>query len=92
MPEQEKADYWFDVLADLLQDRPMYSTDGIRHDVSADEFMLMGITDYGVVQFKHRNTRNYVFVENGELTVPKTQQAFTRGFFDKMPCLPEIAR
>lgn len=85
---QQECDYWFDVLADLLQDRPMYSTNGVRHDVTADEFMLMTVDGKGIVQFKHRHTRNYVFVQNGELIVPKTRQAFMGGFFDKMPCLP----
>ena len=84
MMNQQMADYWFSILDDLLLDRPMRTTDGTRYDVTAEEFMMMGENESSTkIQFKHRNTRNYVFIQNGELIVPRKQENFMRGFFDK---------
>ena len=81
---QQMADYWFSVLGELLVDHPMRTTSGTRYDVTSDEFMLMCENESStVIQFKHRNTRNYVFIRNGELVVPQKQENFMRGFFDK---------
>lgn len=55
--------------------------DGYRSP-KADEFMFMQIDEKGVVGFKHRLTRNYVFLSaDGVLIVPKTVNAFMRGLF-----------
>lgn len=60
-----------------------------RHDVSADEFMLMDIGPYsGIARFKHRATRNYVALElDNTLTIPCTDEAFNRGTFDSFKML-----
>ena len=79
----QEVNYWFTILADLLEKRPMHTTYGTRYDVVANEFELMGKDPKGTIQFKHSNTRNYVFIQNGELIVPRQNEAFLRGFFDK---------
>jgi hypothetical protein len=55
--------------------------DGYRSP-KAGEFMFMQIDERGVAGFKHRLTRNYVFLSaDGVLIVPKTANAFMRGQF-----------
>jgi len=82
-PNEHEAENLFAKLAVMLQVRPLYTESGITRFAAAGEFMLMGIGDKGEVQFKHSYTRNYVFLlENGELLVPMTRQAFMQGFFD----------
>jgi hypothetical protein len=58
-----------------------------RKNVDADEFMFMGPgSSHGkaVWQFKHRDTRNYLWVvtTSGRIIVPKTGKPFQKGFFD----------
>lgn len=64
-----------------------------RHDVQADEFMLMDIGPYsGIARFKHRATRNYVALElDNTLTIPCTDEAFNRGTFDSFKMM-ELAQ
>lgn len=69
---------------------------------SADEFMLMHQdTESNSWGFKHRQTRNYVFLlpvghELYELYVPQLGDAFMRGYFDyeeippRMPARPTL--
>ena len=85
--EQTEVDVAFDRLAFLLANKPLdsdpltYGDFGARF-VPADDFMLMG-KDNRFYQFKHRDTRNYVFMTlaGDRLEVPKTNQAFMHGTF-----------
>ena len=68
--------------------------EGGRRSVPADEFMLMHVADGSVAGFKHKPTRNYVFLmladrkidgvnfAKNDLYVPMTNEPFMRGFFD----------
>ena len=75
-----------DRFADLsaqLSVRELPTSTGATRKAHVGEFMLMAIGDKGEAQFKHRNTRNYVFITPaGKLVVPQTQEAFMQGFFD----------
>lgn len=59
-----------------------------RHDVEANEFMLMCGNDTEL-QFKHRDTRNYIYLrcnwpdDPWKLIVPVTSRPFNLGKFDK---------
>ena len=63
-----------------------------RHDVDIGEFMLM-LGNETELQFKHRNTRNYVYLRRSipgdpwELVVPVTSKSFNLGLFDKFEVL-----
>ena len=64
------------------------STNEVRRDVEANEFMYMcHRKDMKQIQFKHHNTRNYVYlVDEGNgwiLVVPETSTPFNQGEFDK---------
>jgi len=49
---------------------------------SADDFMLMRVRDDGTLDFKHRDTRNYLFVlPDGRLLIPDTGAPFALGYF-----------
>lgn len=51
-----------------------------------DEFMLMQIGDKGEAQFKHCDSRNYVYLfQGGTLVIPKTESPFNRGTFEQFP-------
>ena len=97
MTEQDVADMWFERLAKVLKDRKLPCEHGPARECRPDEFMFMG-TSLGAGQFKHRDTRNYVYVgfrgpgpENYQLNVPCTTENNRRGFFDKLnPYLDEI--
>lgn len=86
-PTREQADALFSALDGLLAVHDLPTSDGSRRRVPADEFMLMHLEPGGRAGFKHRVTRNYVFLSpigGGEylLRVPQTRQAFQRGTFD----------
>ncbi len=59
-----------------------------RRDVDGDEFMLMCGNDT-TLQFKHRDTRNYVYLRRPipgdpwKLEVPINKGTFNLGLFDK---------
>jgi len=75
----------FRTLTALLSRQPLPSlAQGSRY-ASADEFELMAIVDDSA-QFKHRHTRNYVYVQaDGTLKIPRLEQPFLRGYFDVPP-------
>lgn len=83
---QETLNLWFDRLAIVLQGRKLPCEYVPARECKADEFMLMGIQG-DRASFKHRNTRNYVFVDavpgcSLSLCVPITREPWYRGFFD----------
>lgn len=92
MTSQAKANELFGHLELLLKERNAgrgfsTSTGDQRHDVSADEFMLM-MDKPLEVGFKHRDTRNYVYLtkrglrSEWNLFIPKTENLFHLGQFD----------
>lgn len=89
---KEELDHWFGKLASLLEHTPLKREGEIElRRATADEFMLMHRTEgagYGecVVGFKHRDTRNYLFILHTglgdcELYVPQKDEPFMRGRF-----------
>lgn len=73
----------FGVLESLLAGQKLACEHGPARYATADEFMWMGRHDR-VDLFKHRDSRNYVWVtDDGELVVPFTKNAFNRGYFDR---------
>jgi hypothetical protein len=90
----ENVERFFKLLTKQLALIPLPTQVGTPRHAAPWEFMLMHTThdQYGlVVGFKHRDTRNYVFLlipESGDdnkvrLHVPQSQDAFMRGFFDR---------
>ena len=45
------------------------------------EFILMSENIEGSIPFKNKFTRNYIFVNDGMLEVPQTDEPFMRGEF-----------
>lgn len=80
---QEQAWAW---LTDALKHRRLPTSTGDDRQVAPGEFGL-AVPDpvRGQWQFKHHDTRNYVFIDakNGKMTVPQTTTPFMRGTFDK---------
>lgn len=82
---------WFEALEEKLKWWNLHfgfktEAGGERRDVVADEFMYMcHDPDPLIVHFKHRDTRNYVYLQQYRgawlLTVPVTDRPFQRGFF-----------
>jgi hypothetical protein len=73
-------------LQQILDTILLETSTGIKRKVNASEFYHMGRTADGGAQFKHRHTRNYVYLlPNQTLVVPKTNKAFQKGIFDAMP-------
>lgn len=73
-------------LAQGLKQRKLPISSGDDRRATPDEFMLMNPAPIkGQWQFKHVDSRNYVFVDSrdGRITVPKTDKPFFRGTFDK---------
>lgn len=94
--DRKTVDAWFRILAERLKTHPLPTEAGGTRTAEADEFMLMHeqpSPDGRIVGFKHRDTRNYVFLIacRGEVTlyVPVTDQPFRRGFFDLFAFTPE---
>lgn len=87
MPEPSQAEtaYAFERLTKALKAYgPLPTKKGKPRVAQAKEFMYMQQTSDGTFQFKHADTRNYVFVVsfgNGRLEIPKGG-AFMHGFFD----------
>jgi hypothetical protein len=83
MPKnQAEVDAQFARLEVALANVPLKREAGHKEIAKADEFMLMQFGAQGEVQFKHRETRNYVFLfPSGRLFVPETTEPFTRGTF-----------
>jgi hypothetical protein len=76
------VDGYFVMLEHSLKTIPLPKSDGSWRYAQADEFMLMGISG-GVVMFKHRDTRNYIWMDKrtGAISIP-IGGAFHRGVFD----------
>lgn len=85
MPEPSQAEtaYAFERLTKALKAYgPLPTEKGKPRVAQANEFMYMQQTSDGTFQFKHADTRNYVFVKpDGKLVIP-TGGSFMRGFFD----------
>ncbi len=76
------VDAHFNKLAIALKGVLLKRYDGTTSEGTADEFMLMQQDDDGVIAFKHRQTRNYVYLRGGyKLYVPMTGNPFNRGEF-----------
>jgi hypothetical protein len=79
---REQIDTAFNRLATLLAMTPLATSTGATRFAEADEFMLMQSKD-GVDGFKHRTTRNYVYVTTRpgslKLTVPSEPAGFFHG-------------
>jgi hypothetical protein len=86
-PEVNRA---FSLLEAQLAKTILPTEAGTFRQVCADEFMLMHQdTEIGAYAFKHRDTRNYVFLlplghGSYELYVPRTHKPFMQGFFDSL--------
>ena len=65
----------FDELTEAINKSDNYS------HVDPTEFMLMSEIIEGSIPFKNRYTRNYIFVNDGILEVPQTDEPFMRGEF-----------
>ena len=86
-PTKSEAQSAMGRLRYYLGRRTVGTSTGGQRFASADEFMLMGKTEGGfhtIFQFKHRTTRNYVFIEGETLIVPRTDKPYMRGFFDEV--------
>lgn len=99
---EEEVDAHFGRLQACLREIELPKADGSSRKADADEFMLMvshrtetGDRDHPalVLAFKHRDTRNYVFVHVSHpdetlselrLEVPRTDKYFMRGTFDRI--------
>ena len=84
---QQEIEKQFRRLEKLLPENPLMKEDRTTRIASPDEFMLMQTEHNGSrAAFKHRDTRNYVYVQLmggvDVLQVPVTPQAFHRGTFD----------
>jgi hypothetical protein len=82
-PSQAETAYAFERLTKALKAYgPLPTEKGKPRGALANEFMYMQQTSDGTFQFKHADTRNYVFVRpNGKLEIPKGG-SFMQGFFD----------
>lgn len=81
--DRQQIDHHFERLNEALKGCALPTEhEGERECVSAEEFMLMRITEDGCVRFKHIVTRNYIILlPDGYLAIP-TGQPFALGFFD----------
>ena len=89
---REEVDAHFAALGRALAAEP-WDVERLGRKPHADEFMLMAVVPQGpqgairVGQFKHHNTRNYVFLAYRgatvapKLIVPRTSEPFMRGEF-----------
>lgn len=95
MTEQETANMWFDRLVPILAVQKLPCEHGPARLASPDEFMFMGIMRGRGASFKHRYTRNHVYVRppqtvdgfqpvftDWELYIPVSTVAFQKGWFD----------
>jgi len=83
---QDEVNGYFDVLAESLAKYHLPTQSGEYRQAASGEFMFMGHTEdtigVPVMTFKHRDTRNYLWLkENGQVIVP-TGSAWHRGYFD----------
>ena len=79
----KQAESLFDKLAMALKKEKLPTRKGEMRQAEPGEFMLMNVTPSGVAQFKHSDTRNYVFLKaDGSLEVPRTKEPFFQGEFD----------
>lgn len=84
-PKDPQEEAW-DWLKNALRRQKLPTSSGVPRQVDAREFMLMNPEPVkGQWQFKHSDTRNYVFIDarSGKMTVPQTAQPFMKGEFDK---------
>jgi len=90
---QEDAHKYFPILSMRLTERKLACEHGPARFAGADEFMCMHRNESRTeVGFKHRNTRNYIFLrlrwdkdllqDVWVLDVPFTTIPFNLGFFD----------
>lgn len=78
---QEELDKHFGHLESALKGVMLQRMDGSKSEGTTDEFMLMQQNDDLTLAFKHWSTRNYVYLREKTLLIPKTGNAFNRGEF-----------
>jgi hypothetical protein len=85
MYSRRVIDKWFFLLECVLKARPLKCADGSERLASASEFMFMGLRGGEAAAFKHRDTRNYIYLlSDGGLYVPEGRPwgSFHQGTFD----------
>ena len=89
MITQVEVDEHFKDFAALLESQQVDGGAGAHRFANADEFMLMQVTPEGWVHFKHRDSRNYIFmdVSGTQLHIPRGR-AFCQGVFPAPIPLP----
>jgi hypothetical protein len=82
MPTTADVEPQFERLQIALDKVQLEREEGKFTRATSDEFMLMQFGEDGEAQFKHRDSRNYVYLfPNGRLFIPKTEVPFNRGLF-----------
>jgi len=84
---EKEINYHFSGLVDRLAVTPLPTEKGGTRQAKANEFMLMHVGENGWIGFKHRDTRNYIFLSpnHKQLYVPQTKEPFMLGHFDVFP-------
>ena len=93
MITQVEVDEHFKDFAALLESHQVDGGDGAHRFADAGEFMLMQVTPEGYVHFKHRDSRNYIFmdVSGTQLHIPRGRP-FCQGVFPAPTPLPVTVR
>jgi len=69
-------------LQDAINNNRLPGYNGGTVRTTLDDWMLMYLEANGTAAFKHRDTRNYIYVQSdGELVVPQTDSPWHRGVF-----------
>jgi hypothetical protein len=72
----------FQLLGEALRGKLLPREGGPPSYGTADEFMFMNYDDLGQRVFKHRHTKNYVFLtKDNELVIPSDGSPWHRGTF-----------
>lgn len=85
VPDESDRKHAFGALEAYLRNRLLPTSDGKERHATIDEFMLMS-KDGKFYHFKHRNTRNYIYVsiKPGKVVVPNTGKVHQKGYFDEV--------
>ena len=86
--ERARINHQFERLDKALLSRRLKKEDGSERYAKACEFMMMMASpDSAYIPFKHRDSRNYLYLtksdEDREIFIPVTSEPFKRGTFDK---------
>jgi len=69
-------------LQDAINNNRLPAQDGGTKLTTIEDWMLMHHEEDGTAAFKHRDTRNYIYIrQDGELIVPQTENPWQRGRF-----------